>query len=218
MATWAQLMAEAYRLSLVQSLEGTLRSAGYTRIAGVDEVGRGCLAGPVVAAAVIPGAGPAIPGVDDSKRLSPEAREAIAEMVISNAEAVAVAVVSADRIDRVNILQATKLAMLECLWNLAPSPDLALVDAVLPGEAPCACVPLVRGDILSYAIACASIVAKVERDRLMTRLGERYPYYGFAENKGYAAPAHLDGLSVYGPTPEHRLTFRSVVPRREAAA
>ncbi len=218
MATWPQLMAEAYRLSLVRSLEESLRSVGYERVAGVDEVGRGCLAGPVVAAAVIPGPGPTIPGVDDSKRLSPEAREAVAEMILARSEAVAIGVVSADRIDRVNILQATKQAMLECLWDLDPRPDLALVDAVLPGDAPCPCVPLVRGDILAYAIACASIVAKVERDRLMTRLDERYPHYGFADNKGYAAPAHLEGLSVYGPTPEHRLTFRSVVPRREAAA
>ncbi len=211
-------MAEAYRLSLVRNLEESLRLAGYPRVAGVDEVGRGCLAGPVVAAAVIPGRGSAIPGVDDSKRLSAEKRETIADLVRADAEAVAVAVVSAGRIDRINILEATKTAMLECLWALDPRPDVALVDALLPGDAPSPCIGLVRGDTLSYAIACASIVAKVERDRLMRRLDDRYPYYGFADNKGYAAPVHLEALSVYGPTPEHRLTFRSVVPRREAAA
>lgn len=218
MATLAQLMVEAFRLSLVQRLEGQLRSAGYDRVAGVDEVGRGCLAGPVVAAAVIPRPGRVVPGVDDSKRLSAERREALAALIRSQSVAVAVAAVSAGRIDRINILEATRAAMLECLWALEPGPDMTLVDALTLEGAPCPCLGVVRGDTLAYAIACASIVAKVERDRMMADLDRRYPQYGFAENKGYAAPAHLAALATFGPTPQHRLTFRSVVPRREAAA
>jgi ribonuclease HII len=217
-ATLAQLIAEAFRLSLVRSLEAELCAAGYVRVAGVDEVGRGCLAGPVVAAAVIPGPGRVVPGVDDSKRLSAERREALSEMIRTESLAVAVTAVSADTIDRVNILRATRLAMVESLRALDPAPDLALVDALSLDDAPSPTLGVVRGDTLSYAIACASIVAKVERDRMMREIDRRYPQYGFAENKGYAAPDHLDALLTYGPTPQHRLTFRSVVPRREAVA
>jgi ribonuclease HII len=211
-------MAEAYRLSLVRGLESRLVSAGYELVAGVDEVGRGCLAGPVVAAAVIPSPDTLIPGVDDSKRLPAGERESLAEAIRQTSIAYAVVAVEAEVIDRVNILQATKLAMREALWSLDTRPDLALIDAVALDATPCPCVPVVRGDLLSYAIACASIVAKVERDRSMCDLAETYPYFGFADNKGYAAPAHLEGLATFGPTPEHRLTFRSVVPRLEASA
>ena len=218
MATLAQLMAESYRLSLVRGLEGRLCLAGYLRVAGVDEAGRGCLAGPVVAAAVIPGPQSAIPGVDDSKAIGAAGRELLSELILSESVAVAVVAVSAETIDRINILQATKQAMLECLWNLDPRPDLALVDAVRLEGAPSPCLPMVRGDSLSYAIASASIVAKVERDRLMKRLDRRYPQYGFAAHKGYAAATHLEALGTYGPTPCHRLTFRSVLPRREVRA
>jgi ribonuclease HII len=217
-ATMAQLIAEAYRLSLLGRLEAELRLAGYPRLAGVDEVGRGCLAGPVVAAAVVFGSDGLIPGVDDSKRLGAGERERLAALIRERAEAVAIGVVAADVIDRINILQATRRAMLECLWSLAPPPDLTLIDAVALDGAPCHCLPLVRGDTLSYAIACASIVAKVERDRLMTELDTRYPQYGFSQHKGYAAPSHLEALATYGPTPVHRLTFHSVVPRRGMTA
>ena len=218
MATLTQLMAEAYRLSLLRGLEARLGSAGYERVAGVDEVGRGCLAGPVVAAAVIPSPDVLIPGVDDSKRLPAGERESLAEAICETSIAWSVVAIEADVIDRVNILQATRMAMREALWGLDDRPDLALIDAVALEETPCPCIPVVRGDLLSYAIACASIVAKVERDRLMRDLAEVHPYFGFAENKGYAAPAHLEGLATFGPTPQHRLTFRSVVPRMEASA
>ena len=140
------------------------------------------------------------------------------EFIRASAVSVAVSVVSADIIDRINILQATRRAMTECLWSLAPQPDLALVDAVALSGTPSPCVALVRGDVLSYAIACASIVAKVARDRMMRDLHISYPQYGFCDHKGYAAPAHLEALSTYGPTPLHRLTFRSVVPRQETTA
>lgn len=208
-------MAETYRLSLVRGLEERLRLAGFECLAGVDEVGRGCLAGPVVAAAVVMSADSAIPGVDDSKRVRPGERERLAAIIRRQALGCAVIAVDAEIIDRINILEATRRAMTEAIRSLPERPDMALIDAVRLDKAGCATVSVIRGDLLSYSIACASIVAKVERDRMMRELGGLYPQYGFAEHKGYAAPAHLAALSEYGPTPQHRLTFRSVLPRVE---
>lgn len=213
MATLAQLVAETYRLSLVRGLEGDLRKLGYERVAGVDEAGRGCLAGPVVAAAVIPLSDRAIPGIDDSKHLTPAERERLAAVIRRQAVAWAVASVPASEIDSSNILVATRRAMAEALRRLDPSPDVVLIDAVPLEKLPCRSVPLVRGDVVSYAVASASILAKVERDRQLGELDRDYPQYGFGEHKGYAAPRHLEALATYGPSPEHRLTFRSVVPR-----
>jgi ribonuclease HII len=203
---------ESFRLRLVASLELEFGCAGYRRIAGVDEAGRGCLAGPVVAAAVVPDLGNLIPGVTDSKLLSASKRRWLAERIRESAVSWSVVAVEADIIDRINILEATRQAMRRALSRLRPSPDLALVDAVpidLPGMP---CVPLVRGDYISYAIAAASILAKVSRDRIMTDLDTQYPQYGFAAHKGYAAPRHLQALREYGPSCEHRLTFQSVLP------
>jgi len=208
-------MVETYRLSLTRGLEEQVRLAGFENVAGVDEVGRGCLAGPVTVAAVVMPPKSAIPGIDDSKRLSPAGRERLAALVRQCALACAVVSIDAQTIDRVNILQATRLAMTEALWELPIRPDMALIDAVGLNRAPCPTMSVVRGDLLSYSIACASIVAKVERDRELRDLGELYPQYSFAEHKGYAAPAHLAALAEFGPTPQHRLTFRSVVPRLE---
>lgn len=207
------LFAEGYRLRLLRGLEDLLRQWGYARIAGVDEVGRGCLAGPVVAAAVVVDPRCVVPGVDDSKCLSPEERERLAAVIRATALAVAVAEVPPDVIDRINILEATRRAMGQALRTLRPAPDCAVVDAVaLPGfRFPC--LPVIRGDAMSYAVACASIVAKVERDRLMTDLDRDYPHYGFAAHKGYSVPEHLEALAAYGPCPIHRLTFRRVLPR-----
>lgn len=218
LAKLAQLMAETYRLSLVRGLEEGLRLAGYECLAGVDEVGRGCLAGPVVAAAVVLPPDSSIPGVDDSKRVKPEERERLARLIRNQALGCATAAVDAETIDRINILQATRRAMTEAIRALPVRPDMALIDAVRLDEAGCRTVSVIRGDLLSYSIACASIVAKVERDRMMRELGEVYPQYGFAEHKGYAAPIHREALGEYGPTPHHRLTFRSVVPRVEEHA
>jgi ribonuclease HII len=206
-------MVETYRLSLMRGLEERLYLAGYCRVAGVDEVGRGCLAGPVVAAAVIPRPGSAIPGIDDSKKVSPATRERLAALIRNDALACAVVAVPAETIDRINILESTRKAMLEALWNLDAPPDLALVDAVSLKGTPCPTLSVIRGDLMSYAIASASILAKVERDRMMRELGVAYPQYGFADHKGYSAPRHLEALAEFGPTPQHRLTFRSVVPR-----
>ena len=211
-----ELFAEAYRLRLMRGLEESLARTGrYERIAGVDEVGRGALAGPVVAAAVIPDPRRSIPGVDDSKRLSAPARERLAELIHVHSLATAVIAVSPADIDRINILQATKRAMNQALHALSPAPDLAIVDAVGLAEAPCPCLPVVRGDSVSYAVACASIIAKVARDRTMVELHEQHPYYRFDANKGYGAAVHLEALAAYGPSPHHRLTFRSVLPRSE---
>ena len=206
------LGVESFRLRLVSGLEEELRNAGFDRIAGVDEAGRGCLAGPVVAAAVVPDPQRLIPGVTDSKELSPSRRELLARHIRLTASSWSVAAVDADMIDRVNILEATKHAMRRALAGLVPKPEIALVDAVplrVPGVP---CLPLVRGDYISYAIASASILAKVARDEMMTDLDAEFPHYGFAAHKGYAAPTHLEALREYGPSHAHRLTFQSVLP------
>ncbi len=210
------LLAEAYRLSLLRGVEEKLYQLGYSNQAGVDEVGRGCLAGPVVAAAVVVDPRTTVPGVDDSKRLTAEARRQLATWICDSALDWSVAAVSPAIIDRINILQASKRAMVQALNGLSIVPDVALVDAVPLARQGFPCLPIVRGDSFSYAIACASIVAKVERDRMMEELDSSYPHYGFARHKGYAAPEHLEALKDFGPCPSHRLTFRSVLPRAEA--
>jgi ribonuclease HII len=213
MTTLAQVIAEACRLRLMRGLEDALAQAGFARVAGADEVGRGCLAGPVVAAAVLPDPHVLLPGVDDSKALTAPERERLAEAITATSRASAIVFVSAAVIDRINILQASLLAMRRALAQLVPAPDCAVIDAVpLPGLG-FPCVPIVRGDQMSYAVASASIIAKVARDRAMRELAETYPQYGFEGHKGYAAPEHLAALREHGPCPEHRLTFRTVVPR-----
>ena len=189
------LLVEAYRLRLMRGVEDGLYQLGYRLQAGVDEVGRGCLAGPVVAAAVVVEPHLTVPGVDDSKRLSAEARRELAHWIRESVVDWSVAAVSPATIRM---------------------PEVALVDAVGLERQPFPCLPIVRGDSFSYAIACASILAKVERDRMMEELDESYPHYGFARHKGYAAPEHLEALEHFGPCPSHRLTFRSVLPRAEA--
>jgi ribonuclease HII len=211
-----ELFVEAYRLHLLRGLEEGLARCGYGLIAGVDEVGRGCLAGPVVAAAVIMDGRCLVPGVDDSKCLTAPERERAAGAIRSTAVATAGAEISPEVIDRVNILEATRLAMREALSRLRPAPDCAVIDAVRLSGFGFPCVPVVRGDCFSYAVACASIVAKVERDRKMVELDREYPQYGFAAHKGYSVPEHMEALSVYGPSPVHRLTFQRVLPRQEA--
>ena len=213
MATIEQLLGEAFRLRLLRGLEAFLGQAGYGLVAGVDEAGRGCLAGPVVAAAVIVDPRIAVPGVDDSKRLSATLRERLAVAIRRSSIAWSVAQVSPQTIDRINILEATRRAMRRALKTLKPAPDCALVDAVPLARVPFPCFPLVRGDNLSYAVACASILAKVTRDRMMLDLHRRYPQYGFDSHKGYGAWQHREALRHHGPTPIHRLTFRSVLPR-----
>lgn len=207
------LFAEAYRLRMLRALEVELAHCGFVRIAGTDEAGRGALAGPVVAAAVVLDARCLLPGVDDSKCLTAAERERLAAAIRERCLGLTVVAVSAGVIDRINILEASRHAMLQALASLAPPPDCAVVDAVPLLGLGFPCLPMVRGDAISYAVACASIVAKVERDRLMVELGSRYPQYGFAVHKGYGVPEHLRALAVHGPCPEHRLTFGPVIPR-----
>jgi ribonuclease HII len=211
-----ELFLEAYRLHLLRGLEEGLSRCGFGLIAGVDEVGRGSLAGPVVAAAVIVDGRCLVPGVDDSKCLTAPERERAAEAIRSSCVAFAVAAVPPDVIDRINILEASRQAMCESLSRLRPVPDCAVVDAVRLSGFAFPCVPVIRGDCFSYAVACASILAKVERDRMMVELDSTYPQYGFAAHKGYSVPEHQEALREYGPCPVHRLTFKPVLPREEA--
>lgn len=184
------------------------RHAGPGRLAaGVDEVGRGPLAGPVVAAAVVLGPGPPIRGLDDSKRLRPEVREALAQEIRARALAVAVAQASVEEIDRWNILGACRLAMRRAVLALAPAPDVLLVDGREPLPGPWPQVLVVGGDATCASIAAASIIAKVTRDHLMVELDRVYPGYGFARHKGYATREHLAALERYGPCPAHRRSF-----------
>ena len=207
------LFAEACRLRLMRGLEEWLAGCGYCRVAGVDEAGRGSLAGPVVAAAVIADPHCTVPGVDDSKCLTAPERERLAAAIRATAVAHAVVAVAADVIDRINILEATRRAMCQAVSSLDPEADCLVVDAVSLASVRVPCLPLVRGDSVSYAVACASILAKVERDRMMADLDRQYPAYGFGVHKGYGVPEHLQALQTYGPCPVHRLTYKPVLPR-----
>lgn len=211
-----ELLAEVYRLRLMRGLEELLYGYGLARLAGVDEAGRGALAGPVVAAAVVVEPTHIVPGVDDSKKLSAASRERLAAAIREAHPDHAISAVSPRVIDRVNILQATRRAMRTALRGLDPIPEIALIDAVRLGSLGFPVLPFIRGDQLSYAIACASILAKVYRDKLMVSLDRRFPQYAFAANKGYGAAHHRQALSEYGPCEAHRLTFRSVLPRGDA--
>lgn len=194
-------------------MEEGLERAGAGPIAGIDEAGRGCLAGPVVAAAVIPDPRRRVPGVEDSKGVPAERREILAERIRATALAWSVAAIPPETIDGGNILRATRLAMLQALAGLSVRPRAVIVDAVALPEAGMPCLALVKGDRLSYAVAAASILAKQERDRMMVELDRRYPQYGFAEHKGYGSASHRAAIAAFGPSPEHRLSFRGVVPR-----
>lgn len=196
---------------LLTALETKARRQGYRRIAGVDEAGRGPLAGPVVAAACILPEGLEIPGINDSKKLSAEARDFLYEKIQQDPSILSgVGVVEALMIDQVNILQATFLAMAAAVAKLSEQPDYVLVDGnqLPPLEMPC--VGVVKGDTLSQSIMAASILAKVTRDRIMRNLHQKWPLYGFARHKGYPTPQHLDLLKRLGPCPEHRLSYQPV--------
>lgn len=191
--------------------ESVARSEGYRRIAGVDEAGRGPLAGPVVAAAVVlPDPAPAL-DLDDSKKLSARRREALYQALAETEGASwAIGIVAADEIDRMNILQATRRAMEIALSALHPPPDIALIDGLPFREFSFRHRAIVGGDARSLSIAAASIMAKVTRDRLMRRLHEDFPGYGFDRNKGYGTAEHLDALRRLGPCPAHRRSFAPV--------
>ncbi len=213
----AALFAELGRLRNLTLLECALRARGFSRIAGVDEAGRGSLAGPVVAAAVILPGGCLLPGLDDSKRLDAESRERLDVAIRARAVALSIGVVTAAAIDAGDILRASLEAMRQAVTALSPAPEVILVDAVrVPGvSAPQ--LAIIHGDALSASIAAASIVAKVYRDGLLDALSERHPSYGFDQHKGYGTPEHWEALRRSGPCPEHRLTYRGVVPETSDA-
>jgi ribonuclease HII len=180
-------------------------------IAGVDEAGRGPLAGPVVVAAVILDPARPIAGLNDSKKLSEAKREALYPLIIERALAHCVIVVEADEIDRLNIFQATMVGMSRSVAGLTPTAHEALIDGnKLPKDLPCPGRAIVGGDALEPAISAASILAKVSRDRLMVALNETFPGYGFAVHKGYPTPAHLAALEQLGPCIQHRRSFAPV--------
>jgi ribonuclease HII len=217
LATIADLWGELFRLGWMSRLEEALGVAASGEVAGVDEAGRGCLAGPVVAAAVIPDPTCRVAGVDDSKKLDARARERLAVEIRRGARAWATAAIPASEIDATDVLAATRHAAREALARLGRHPGAVVTDALPLAGLEVPCLPVVKGDAWCYAVACASILAKVERDRLLAALDSDYPHYGFARHKGYAAPEHLAALARFGPSPVHRLTFARVVPRREAA-
>lgn len=179
----------------------------FSWICGIDEVGRGPLAGPVVAGAVILPKDCDILYLNDSKQLSEKRREELYAVIMEKAVSTGLGFVAPERIDEINILQATYEAMREAVSKLDPQPEILLNDAVTIPLISIRQVPIIKGDAKSMSIAAASIIAKVTRDRLMVSYDEIYPEYGFASNKGYGAKAHLDALKKYGPTPIHRRTF-----------
>jgi len=190
--------------------EHQARSYGYRSIAGIDEAGRGPLAGPVVAAAVILPPGLRIEGVNDSKKLSPDTRERLFDTIIAQAIAVGIGMGPAELIDRINILQATRHAMLEAVSQLVSQPDYLLIDGISTIGSPIPQKTIKKGDSLSLSIAAASIIAKVTRDRLMRELDVSYPGYGFSGHKGYGSALHMEAIRRLGPSPVHRLTFGGV--------
>jgi len=198
------------RVSATRTLENVLRKLGFRRVCGVDEVGRGCLAGPVVAACVILDPDPTLFGVNDSKALDHDHRLSACRLILSRARAVAIGVMEPKTIDRINILQASKAAMAEAVENLGVRPDVLLLDAVLLERLELPQVPLIEGDRRSVSIAAASIVAKVYRDLLMESYHELYPVYDFKHNRGYATEGHCAALKVYGPCSIHRRSFEGV--------
>ena len=190
--------------------EGQCYGAGYRNIAGIDEAGRGPLAGPVVAAAVIFSRGWIDEEITDSKRLSSQKREELYGKILSSSRSVGIGVVDQGEIDRINILQATLKAMEMAVGELSPPPDYLLVDGIhgFPIQIPQR--PIKRGDTISISIAAASIVAKVTRDRMMIEHHERYPQYNFAKHKGYGTREHLEAIRKFGCCELHRMTFRGV--------
>ena len=199
------LEAERSRLQKMRFYEDQYREYGL--ICGIDEVGRGPLAGPVVAGAVILPADCEILYLNDSKKLSPAKREELYEVICREAVGIGLGFVGPERIDEINILQATYEAMRQAIGKLNPQPDVLLNGAVtIPGVG-IRQVPIIKGDAKSVSIAATSIVAKVTRDRLMEEYEKVYPGYGFAANKGYGAASHIEALKKYGPTPIHRRSF-----------
>lgn len=201
----AKLQAEKERIEAMREFEEKYESFSY--ICGIDEAGRGPLAGPVVAGAVVLPKGKRILYVNDSKKLSEKKREELFDVIKEEALSFGLGIVSPERIDEINILQATYEAMREAVNKLSVSPDILLNDAVTIPGIDIRQVPIIKGDARSLTIASASILAKVTRDRIMAEYDLQYPEYGFAKHKGYGTKAHIDAIRQFGPCPIHRKTF-----------
>lgn len=200
-----------------QEFERVARLCGYRRIAGIDEAGRGPLAGPVVAAAVILPSRCRLLGINDSKQLPAKDREEAYTAILEQAVGVGVGSADVGEIDQLNILEATRLAMRRAVDQLDPPPDYLLIDAVVLLGFKVPTKPIIKGDSLSVSIAAASIIAKVTRDRLMARYHEIFPEYGFLSHKGYGTAEHLERLARHGPCSIHRRTFAPVQEVMSAA-
>ena len=213
------LKADRTVWSIGFDFEEQARSEGHRFIAGVDEVGRGCIAGPVVAAACILDLTKPFPeGLDDSKKLTAEKRDTIGAKLRECAVAFAVGQIEADEIDRINILEATKKAMLAAIAALSPPADYLLIDALRLKLCPLPQKAIIKGDSISASIAAASILAKTYRDSLMTAYHDEFPHYGFAEHKGYGCRTHYDAIRKHGPCSLHRMSFKGVCEGKAAAA
>lgn len=189
--------------------ENECKKQGYTLIAGIDEAGRGPLAGPVcVAIAIMPlDTEKIIEGINDSKKLSEKKRDLLFDKIKETAIAYDVEFIDEETIDTINILNATKLGMYQCIQNISKKPDVVLIDAVKLDKLDIPTMSIIKGDALSYSIACASILAKVSRDRLMLEMDKEYPQYNFKKHKGYGTKEHIENLKKYGPSKIHRKSF-----------
>lgn len=199
---------EEQRLNMLKQYENDLRNKGYKYICGIDEAGRGPLAGPVVVASVIMPANSMIEGVNDSKKVSEKKREKLYDLILEEAISYGVGIIGQDEIDEINILNATKKGLTMSLQELTQKPDLIIVDALthidtlgIPYES------IIKGDAKCYSISAASIIAKVTRDRIMREWDKVYPQYGFAQHKGYGTSAHINAIKEFGPCPLHRKSF-----------
>ena len=199
---------EEQRLNMLNQYENDLRNKGYKYICGIDEAGRGPLAGPVVVASVIMPANSMIEGVNDSKKVSEKKREKLYDLILEEAISYGVGIIGQDEIDEINILNATKKGLTMSLQELTQKPDLIIVDALthidtlgIPYES------IIKGDAKCYSISAASIIAKVTRDRIMREWDKVYPQYGFAQHKGYGTSAHINAIKEFGPCPLHRKSF-----------
>ena len=199
---------EEQRLINLKQYENELRNKGYKYICGIDEAGRGPLAGPVVVASVIMPENSMIEGINDSKKVSEKKREKLYDLILEEAISYGVGIIGQDEIDEINILNATKKGLTVSLKELTQKPDLIIVDALTnidtlgtPYES------IIKGDAKCYSISAASIIAKVTRDRIMREWDKIYPQYGFAQHKGYGTSAHISSIKEYGPCPLHRKTF-----------
>ncbi len=190
--------------------EKSLNSKGIKLIAGVDEVGRGPLVGPVVVASVILPVGYTLEGLTDSKKLTPKKRDYFYDIIMRDALSVSISMKSEKVIDEVNIYEATKLAMYESIENLSIKPEHVLIDAMKLEKLNVPSTSIIKGDLKSITISAASVIAKVTRDRLMSELDKKYPEYGFKTNQGYPTKKHKEAIAKYGIIPEHRKTFKPV--------